>query len=135
MSKANEANWTERLRALGFNGKLPAALTDAVIEAVRRRPLGARYVLPDGKVPGLSLRVGAGGAATFSLVYRTRRAGDVATSSARSRWRQRAPWAMGLLAEVAAARIPPPRSARRRWRRRTSRRCAAISRRFTNRRS
>jgi integrase len=72
MSMRNESNWTERLRALGCRGELPRALTDAVLEKARRRALGVRYVLPDGEVPGLELRVGATGSAVFLLWYRTK---------------------------------------------------------------
>src|SRR4051812_43822103 len=70
MRRTDDANWADRLRALGCRGKLPLALTDAVVEAARRRPLGERYVLADGEVPGLSLRVGKTGSATFWLHYR-----------------------------------------------------------------
>jgi integrase len=98
MRKADETtNWTERLRALGCRGVLPRALTDAVVDAARRRPLGERYVLADGEVPGLSLRVGAGGGGTFWLHYRVhgerRRqkigaAGTVSLEEARARARR-----------------------------------------------
>ncbi|SRR5216683_258095 len=97
MRKASEANWTEKLRALGCRGKLPAALTDAVVEAARRRPLGERYVLADGEVPGLSLRVGKGGSATYWLHYRVQgrrrrhkvgAAGAVTLDDARARARR-----------------------------------------------
>ncbi len=72
MSKRNQNAWAERLRAIGCRGTLPSTLTAAVVEAARRRPLGVRYVLPDGEVPGLELRVGASGTATFLLWYRTK---------------------------------------------------------------
>lgn len=109
MSKPNEGNWTNRLRALGFNGKLPGALTDAVVAAARRKAQGTRYVLADGRVPGLSLCVGASGTTVFWLHYRTRggvrrrykigSAGGVALDAARA-------LAMGVLAEVARGTDP-----------------------------
>src|ERR1700682_3274774 len=71
MSRMNEAKGTARLRALGLRGKLPAQLTEAVVEAVRAHPQGDRYLLADGQVPGLALMVGATGAGTFWLQYRT----------------------------------------------------------------
>jgi len=109
MRKRNENNWSERLRAIGCRGTLPSSLTAAVVEAARRRPLGARYVLPDGEVPGLELRVGAAGGATFLLWYRTKAgqrrhqkigaAGAVTLDDARARARK-------LLVSVADGQDP-----------------------------
>src|SRR2546422_5034690 len=70
MGRVNETNWTGRLQALGLRGKLPEQLTEAVLEAIRTRPQGERYLLADGQVPGLALMVGATGAATWWLQYR-----------------------------------------------------------------
>jgi integrase len=64
----------ERLARLGlrFTKGLPTDIRDLV----RARPAGFRYVLSDGKsdkaVPGLYLRVGAGGDGVFWLQYRVR---------------------------------------------------------------
>lgn len=60
------------LRALGFKGKVPDRLTETIIDATRRKPLGERYALSDGEVRGLVLRVGAGGDGVWWLQYRTR---------------------------------------------------------------
>lgn len=60
-----------RLRSLGLNGKLPEALTERVVEAAQRRPTGERYMLADGKVPGLALAVYPDGAASYVLQVRT----------------------------------------------------------------
>src|SRR5438132_12201873 len=68
MGKVDAAKW----EALKLPGKLPKALTERVIEAVRTHPLGERYALSDGKVPGLSLEVATNGSASFVLRYRTR---------------------------------------------------------------
>lgn len=63
--------WENLLPALGVKGALPSALTKAVVEAAERKPLGFRYSLRDGVVPGLALRVGAsGGAGIWWFAYR-----------------------------------------------------------------
>src|SRR5438132_258418 len=62
----------QRLRRLGLNGRLPSALTERVIEAVRTHPTGERFMLADGKVPGLALAVYPDGAASYVLQVRTR---------------------------------------------------------------
>src|SRR2546428_174715 len=72
MGKIDVAKREARLRALGLSGKLPEALTERVLEAVRTHPLGERYTLSDGEVRGLVLQVAANGAASFVLHYRTR---------------------------------------------------------------
>lgn len=72
MGKVNEAKRIERLRALGWRGKMPDALTERVLDLVRTHPQGARYTLADGNVPGLVLQAEASGSASFLLFYRTR---------------------------------------------------------------
>ncbi|MCA1825499.1 MAG: tyrosine-type recombinase/integrase [Myxococcales bacterium] len=72
MGIANQAKRQARLQQLGLRGKLPDALTERVLEAVRTHPLGERYSLSDGAVPGLELQVAADGAASFLLHYRTK---------------------------------------------------------------
>jgi len=109
MRKRNENAWSERLRAIGCRGTLPSSLTAAVVEAARRRPMGVRYVLLDGEVPGLELRVGATGTASFLLWYRTKAgvrrhqkigvAGAVTLDDARARARK-------LLVSVADGQDP-----------------------------
>jgi len=71
MGRVDETKRIERLRAIGVRGKLPDVLTETVLEAVRTRPQGESYTLADGRVPGLALEVGAAGAATWWLWYRT----------------------------------------------------------------
>lgn len=71
-NRVDRAKWEERLRALGLNGKLPAGLTERVVEAAQKRPTGERYMLADGKVPGLALAVYPDGAASYVLQVRTR---------------------------------------------------------------
>lgn len=71
MGRIDEAKRIDRLRAIGMRGKLPDVITETVLEAVRTHPQGEAYALADGRVPGLALEVGAGGAATFWLWYRT----------------------------------------------------------------
>jgi integrase len=44
--------------------------TDAALRAYLREPPAALRTLPDGAVPGLSIRLGAGGAANWSLLVR-----------------------------------------------------------------
>jgi integrase len=61
----------ERLRSLGLKGKLPAVLTERVVEAVRTHPTGERFILADGKVPGLALAVNPDGAASWLLQARS----------------------------------------------------------------
>jgi len=61
----------QRLRALGMNGRLPTALTERVVDAVRTHPTGERFMLADGKVPGLALAVYPDGAASYVLQVRT----------------------------------------------------------------
>jgi integrase len=60
-----------RLRALGLKGKLPAVLNERVVEAVRTHPTGERFMLADGKVPGLALVVGPDGSASWLLQARS----------------------------------------------------------------
>jgi len=45
-------------------------LTDPVLKSHLRSPPGALTTLPDGAIPGLSIRVGTGGTATWSLLIR-----------------------------------------------------------------
>lgn len=62
--------WEALLTALGVKGA-PPRLTEDIVKRTRVRPLGFRYRLKDGTVPGLGLRVGAaGGAGTWVLAYR-----------------------------------------------------------------
>src|SRR5437667_2108 len=61
----------QRLRRLGLNGRLPEALTERVVEAVRTHPTGERYMLADGRVAGLALAVYPDGAANYVLQIRT----------------------------------------------------------------
>jgi integrase len=70
MGKADEERWQQRLRSLGLNGKVPEALTERVLEAVRTHPTGERYKLRDGEVPNLVLQVSPDGGASFLLYYR-----------------------------------------------------------------
>ena len=70
--KVDRERWNEKLRAIGMSGRLPESLTERVLDAVRARPLGERYTLPDGEVPGMYLDVGAEGAALLMLGYRTK---------------------------------------------------------------
>jgi len=72
MGKIDVAKREARLRTLGLSGKLPEALTERVLEAVRTHPLDERYTLSDGEVRGLVLQVAANGTASFVLHYRTR---------------------------------------------------------------
>lgn len=72
MGTTNDGRWRELLQQLGLRGKLPEVLTERVVEAVRARPLGKRYSLGDGTVPGLELQVAPNGAASFLLHYRTK---------------------------------------------------------------
>lgn len=72
MGRIDQQKRIDRLRALGMKGKLPDALTDSVLDAVRMHPQGECYSLSDGRVPGLALEVGSEGAATFWLWYRNR---------------------------------------------------------------
>src|SRR4051812_6242154 len=72
MGKVNDAKRIERLRALGWRGKLPDALTERVLDLVRTHPQRARYTLADGTVPGLVLQVETSGSASFLLYFRTR---------------------------------------------------------------
>lgn len=64
----------ERLAQLGL--RFTKGLPENIRDLVRARPTGFRYVLSDGKsdraVPGLYLRVGAGGEGVFWLQYRVR---------------------------------------------------------------
>src|ERR1700736_5879229 len=71
MGRIDETRRIERLRAIGVRGKLPDVLTETVLEAVRTHPQGECYTLADGRIPGLVLEVGAGGAATWWLRFRT----------------------------------------------------------------
>jgi integrase len=45
-------------------------LTDPVLKSYRRSPPSALLTLPDGSIPGLSARVGAGGTVNWSLLIR-----------------------------------------------------------------
>lgn len=64
----------ERFAQLGL--RFTKGLPENIRDLVRARPTGFRYVLSDGKsdraVPGLYLRVGAGGEGVFWLQYRVR---------------------------------------------------------------
>ncbi len=64
----------DRLAQLGL--RFTKGLPENIRDLVRARPTGFRYVLSDGKsdraVPGLYLRVGAGGDSVFWLQYRVR---------------------------------------------------------------
>ena len=71
MGKLDEAKREARLKALGLRGKLPEAITERVLEAVRTHPQGERYALADGEVPGLALTVRPDGGAAWQLAYRT----------------------------------------------------------------
>src|SRR5712691_12597507 len=69
--KVDREKLDAKLRAIGMSGRLPASLTERVLDAVRGNPLGARYTLPCGEVPGLYLDVSGEGSALFMLGYRT----------------------------------------------------------------
>jgi len=108
MGRIDEAKRIERLRAIGMKGKLPAVLTEKVIEAVRTHPQGEVYSIADGRVPGLVLEVGTGGTATWWLRYRQAGAqrrlkigavGAVMLKDARA-------LAQGVLADVARGEDP-----------------------------
>jgi hypothetical protein len=64
----------ERLARLGL--RFTKGLPENIRDVVRARPTGIRYSLSDGTgdraVPGLQLRVGAGGESAFRLQYRVR---------------------------------------------------------------
>jgi integrase len=70
-NRVDGQKWDARLRAIGLQGKLPDRLTERVVEAAQKRPTGARYMLSDGKVPGLALAVYPDGAASYVLQVRT----------------------------------------------------------------
>lgn len=70
MGVADQELWKARLLQLGMRGRLPGQLTQTVVNAARARPLGERYTLPDGEIPGLLLEVRDTGATTFTLLYR-----------------------------------------------------------------
>ena len=54
-ARVDREKWEQRLRAIGMKGKLPAVLTEKVIEAAVRSPIGGRYMLTDGVIGGLAL--------------------------------------------------------------------------------
>jgi len=72
---ANRVNAAEkreaRLRFFQPQGKLPEALNQRIVDAVRTRPIGERFFLPDGKVPGLALDVKPDGSAAYVLQARS----------------------------------------------------------------
>lgn len=70
MGKANDELRDNRLKQLGVRGRVPDRLTQSIVDAAQRKPIGQRYTLPDGEVPGLLLEVGATGASSFALLYR-----------------------------------------------------------------
>jgi integrase len=55
-------------------------LTDALLKTYLRQPSSAIRTLPDGAVPGLSIRLGTGGAANWSLLVRVSGEGGVKPS-------------------------------------------------------
>jgi integrase len=69
-TRIDREGWEQRLRALGIKGKLPAVLTQGVVDATQKKPLGVRYSLADGSVLGLRLQVNETGAASYLLHYR-----------------------------------------------------------------
>src|SRR4051812_7061099 len=109
MGRVNDEKRIARLRALGLRGKLPDVLTETVLEAVRTHPQGEVYQLSDGRVPGLALEVGASGAGTFWLNYKTtsgiRRRLKIGLAGAITLGDVRA-LAMRALADVAANKDP-----------------------------
>jgi hypothetical protein len=71
-SRPGTRSWGDLLNALGLKGKLPASITEEIVDRARLRPLGFRYTLRDGVVPGLALRVGAqGGPGVWWLGFRS----------------------------------------------------------------
>jgi integrase len=70
MNEIQAAIWTDRLNRLGITRRQPANLTQTVVDAAQRRPLGERYVLADGEVPGLMLRLVTDGSAFYSFRFR-----------------------------------------------------------------
>ena len=71
MGTLNRERWDAQMKALGLRGKVPGKLTEEVVKAAQKKPLGHRYALADGEVAGLSLQVGAMGSASFVLAYET----------------------------------------------------------------
>lgn len=72
LSRASaKPTWENLLAALGVKQPIPQSLTKGILEAAERRPLGFRFALRDGQVPGLALRVGArGGAGIWWFAFR-----------------------------------------------------------------
>ena len=67
---ASQTSRDDLLRALGVKGS-PEGLTESIVAAAGRKPLGYRYTLTDGKEPGLALRVSAqGGEGVWYLSFK-----------------------------------------------------------------